>query len=268
MRPMPPPTSLLAGKRCLILGASSHRSIGWGIARALHDHGAGLFFGYSSERSKGHLDDLIATLPGGERFPRVQCNVESDGEIAALFRRVSEHWDGALDVLVHSVGHARAEELTGSYLNISRDGYAFAHSISAYSLVACAREAAPLLAKGGAGSIITITYSAGERVLPDYNVMASAKAALETHVRYLAAELGPQNTRVNAISAGPIRTLSASAVKSLSTARQAMEERAPLRRNVDTSDVGDVALFLASDLSRCLTGEILNADNGFHISAL
>jgi enoyl-[acyl-carrier protein] reductase I len=256
---------LLAGKRCVILGASSHRSIGWGITRALHAHGADLFFGYSSERSKPHLDDLVQTLPGGERFPRVRCNLKRDEDIAALFQRVSQHWDGALDVLVHSVGHARAQELTGSYLNISREGYAFAHSVSTYSLVACAREAAPLLAKGGAGSIITITYSAGERVVPDYNVMASAKAALECHVRYLAAELGPQNTRVNAISAGPIRTLSASAVKSLGAARHTMEERAPLRRNVDTADVGDVALFLASNLSRCITGEILNADNGFHV---
>lgn len=250
------------------MGASSHRSIGWGIARALHREGGELFFSYSSERSGRHLNELVGSLPDGERIPRVKCDLQSDEEVKELFRRVAEHWGGKLDVLVHTPGHARAEELSGSYLNISRDGYALAHSISAYSLVACAREAAPLLAAGGAGSIITMTYSAGERVIPDYNVMASAKAALETHVRYLAAELGPQNVRVNAISAGPIRTLSASAVKSLSAARRAMEERAPLRRNVDASDVGDVALFLASDLSRCLTGEILNADNGLHIVGL
>ena len=261
-------TGLVAGKRCVILGASSHRSIGWGIARALHSGGADHFFSYSSDRSKTHLDELVNSLPNGERIPRVKCDVQSDAEIAELFERVAEHWRGKLDVLVHSIGHARADELSGSYLNISRDGYAFAHSISAYSLVACAREAAPLLAAGGAGSIITITYTAGERVIPDYNVMASAKAALETHVRYLAAELGPQNIRVNAISVGPIRTLSASAVKSLGAARRAMEERAPLRRNVDTGDVADVALFLASDLSHALTGEILNADNGLHIVGL
>ena len=173
--------------------------------------------------------------------------------------------------LVHTAGHARAEELTGSYLAISREGYAFAHSVSAYSLVAAAREGEALLtagaAEGGGGgaSIITLTYSAAERVVPDYNVMASAKAALECHVRYLAAELGPRNIRVNAISAGPIRTLSASAVKSLGAARKITEERAPLRRNVETDDVGNVALFLASDLSRCVTGEILHADNGFHV---
>jgi len=261
-------TGLVANKRCLILGASSHRSIGWGIARALHREGADLFFSCSSDRSKTHLDDLVNSLPDGHRFPRVKCDVQSDEEIAALFHQVADRWDGALDVLVHSIGHARADELAGSYLDISREGYLFAHSISAYSLVACAREAAPLLAAGGAGSIITITYTAGGRVIPDYNVMASAKAALETHVRYLAAELGPQNVRVNAISAGPIRTLSASAVKSLGAARRAMEERAPLRRNVDTDDVADIALFLASDLSRCLTGEILNADNGLHIVGL
>jgi enoyl-[acyl-carrier protein] reductase I len=256
---------LVSGKRCVVIGASSHRSIGWGIARALHREGADLFFSYSSDRSKTHLDALVDSLAGGERFPRARCDVARDEDVAALFRRVAEHWDGKLDVLVHSAGHARAEELSGSYLHISREGYAFAHSISAYSLVACAREAALLLAAGGAGSIITITYAAGQRVVPDYNVMASAKAALDCHVRYLAAELGPQNTRVNAISAGPIRTLSASAVKSLAGGRKLMEERAPLRRNVDTSDIGDVALFLASDLSRCLTGEILNADNGFHV---
>ena len=256
---------LMVGKRCVVLGASSPRSIGWGIARALHREGADLFFSYSSDRSKIHLDPLVDSLPGGERFPRVRCDVGRDEDVASFFRSVEAHWGGALDVLVHSVGHARAEELTGSYLDISREGYAFAHSISAYSLIACAREAAPLLAAGGAGSILTITYVAGQRVVPDYNVMASAKAALECHVRYLAAELGPRNIRVNAISAGPIRTLSASAVKSLASGRRQMEERAPLRRNVDTSEVGDVALFLASDLSRCLTGEILNADNGFHV---
>lgn len=261
----------MRGRRCLVMGASSHRSIGWGIARALHREGAELFFSYSSERSKGHLDGLLADLPGGERVPRVQCDVGSDEEVAALFARIGEHWDGRMDVLVHTAGHARAEELTGSYLVISREGYAFAHSVSAYSLVAAAREGAPLLtagaAEGGGGgaSIITLTYSAAERVVPDYNVMASAKAALECHVRYLAAELGPRNIRVNAISAGPIRTLSASAVKSLGAARKVTEERAPLRRNVDTDDVGNVALFLASDLSRCVTGEILHADNGFHV---
>jgi enoyl-[acyl-carrier protein] reductase I len=279
---------LLRGRRCLVMGASSHRSIGWGIARALYREGAKLAFSYSSERSRTHLNELVDALPDGSRVPRFQCDVGSDEEIGALFRRVGEHWDGALDVLVHTAGHARAEELSGSYLDISRDGYAFAHSLSAYSLVACAREAAPLLQAGaaraagaqddgvqdgggqqsvapGGSSIITITYPPGQRVMPDYNVMASAKAALETHVRYLAAELGPRGIRVNAISAGPIRTLSASAVKSLAAGRRQMEERAPLRRNVETEDVGNVALFLASDLARCVTGEILNADNGFHV---
>ena len=265
------------------MGASSHRSIGWGIARALHREGAALAFSYSSERSKAHLDDLVDALPDNSRVPRFQCDVGSDEEIAALFRRVGEHWDGALDVFVHTAGHAWAEELSGSYLDISREGYAFAHSLSAYSLVACVREAAPLLEAAasraararddgaqagvapGGSSVITITYPAGQRVMPDYNVMASAKAALETHVRYLAAELGPRGIRVNAISAGPIRTLSASAVKSLAAGRRQMEERAPLRRNVETEDVGNVALFLASDLARCVTGEILNADNGLHV---
>lgn len=258
-------SGLLTGKRCVVIGASSHRSIGWGIAQALHREGADLYFSYSSDRSRIHLDPLVDTLAGGSHVPRQRCDVGSDGDIADLFQRVAEHWDGKLDVLVHSVGHARAEELTGSYLDISREGYAHAHGISTYSIVACARAAAPLLAAGGAGSIITITYDASQRVVPDYNVMASAKAALDCHVRYLAAELGPQNIRVNAISAGPIRTLSASAVKSLARGRALMEARAPLRRNVDTAEIGDVAVFLASHLSRCITGEILNADNGFHV---
>ncbi len=252
-------------KRCVVLGASSRRSIGWGIAQALHREGADLFFSYSSDRSKAHLDPLVDSLEGGAGFPRVRCDVASDEDVASFFRAVADHYGGELDVLVHSIGHARADELTGSYLNISRDGYAFAHSISAFSLVACAREAAPLLEAGGSGSVLTITYAASTRVMPDYNVMASAKAALECHVRYLAAELGPRNVRVNAIAAGPIRTLSANAVKSLAAGRRQMEERAPLRRNVDTDEVGDVALFLASDLSRCVTGEIINADNGFHV---
>lgn len=258
-------SGLLTGKRCVVIGASSHRSIGWGIAQALHREGADLFFSYSSARSRVHLDPLADSLAGGSRFPRQRCDVGSDGDIAVLFQRVAQHWEGNLDVLVHSVGHARAEELTGSYLGISREGYAHAHGVSAYSLVACARAAAPLLAAGGAGSIITVTYDASQRVVPDYNAMASAKAALECHVRYLAADLGPQNTRVNAISAGPIRTLSASAVKSLARGRALMETRAPLRRNVDTAEIADVAVFLASRLSRCITGEILNADNGFHV---
>ena len=264
-------TDLVRGRRCLVMGASNHRSLGWAIARALHAEGAELFFSYASERSGEHLSDLLATLPGGERMPRVRCDVQSDEEVATLLRRVGEHWNGQLDVVVHTAGHSRADELSGSYLNISREGYAFAHSISAYSLVAVAREAAPLLAagpaarSGGGASVLTLTYAAAERVVPDYNVMASAKAALETHVRYLAAELGPRNVRVNAISAGPIRTVSASAVKSLTASRRAMEERAPLRRNVNAEDVANVALFLASDLSRSITGEILNADNGWHV---
>jgi enoyl-[acyl-carrier protein] reductase I len=261
---------LVRGRRCLVMGASNHRSLGWAIARALHAEGAELFFSYASERSGEHLSDLLAALPNGDRMPRVQCDVERDEQIAALFRRVGEHWGGQLDVVVHTAGHSRAEELSGSYMNISREGYAFAHSISAYSLVAVAREAAPLLAGGeaarlGGASVMTLTYAAAERVVPDYNVMASAKAALETHVRYLAAELGPRNVRVNAISAGPIRTLSASAVKSLAASRRAMEERAPLRRNVSAEDVAGVALFLASDLARSVTGAIVNADNGWHV---
>jgi enoyl-[acyl-carrier protein] reductase I len=257
--------ALLAGKRCLVLGVANRWSIAWGVAQAFYREGADLFFTYARERSGQNLESLVNTWPDGARFPRVTCDVSDDGQIEALFRQVAAHWEGKLDVLVHSIARSRPEDLAGRYVDVSRAGYMYAHGISAYSLIPCARYAAPLFEANGGGSVIAMSYLASERVVPNYNVMASAKAALDCHVRYLAAELGPRNVRVNAISAGPIRTLSASAVKSLAAGRRLMEERAPLRRNVDTSDVGDVAPFLASDLSRCLTGEILNADNGFHI---
>jgi enoyl-[acyl-carrier protein] reductase I len=181
-----------------------------------------------------------------------------------LFQQVKEHWQGKLDVLVHSIARSRPEDLTRQYLDISRDGYMYAHGISAYSLIPCAKFAAPLFEANGGGSIIAMSYIASERVVPNYNVMASAKAALECHVRYLAAELGPQNVRVNAVSAGPIRTVAASGVRGTREFRDIMDEKSPLRRNVTPEDVGNVSVFLASDLSRCVTGKVIFADNGFH----
>ena len=256
---------LLANNKCLIVGVANRRSIAWGIAQAMHREGADLAFAYAIERLKENVDELADSLKGGARFPRIQCNLSDDAQIAALYGQLAEHWGGRLDTLVHSVGYARTEDLEGSFANISRDGYKEAQEISAYSLIACTRPAVPLFEAAGGGSVITLTYVAGERVVPNYNVMATAKAALECNVRYLAADLGPKNVRVNAISAGPIRTLAASAVKGVGQFRDIMVEHAPLRRNVDQGEVGDVAVFLASSLSRCVTGETIFADNGFNI---
>ena len=263
-----PMSGLLEGTKCLILGVANRRSIAWGIARALHREGADLFFDYSMERLRENVDDLANSLEGGSRFPRVKCDATNDEEIQALMRQVGEHWDGKLDVLVHSMAFAKTEDLTGSFTDISRDGYMLAHSISAYSLIPYVKYALPLFEENGGGSVITMTFNAGERVVPDYNVMATAKIALECNVRYLASAVGPKNVRVNAISAGPIKTLAASAVKGISDFRDVMEEKAPLRRNVDQVEVGDVAVFLASHLSRAVTGDVIFADNGFHVMGM
>jgi enoyl-[acyl-carrier protein] reductase I len=258
-------SGLMSGKRCLIFGVANRRSIAWGIAQALHREGADLFFSYATERLRENVDELVDSLEGGSGYPRVLCDVTKDEEIQALYQEVSAHWDGKLDVMVHCIAFAKTDDLTGNFVDISRDGYMLAHDISAYSLIPCSRYAVPLFEAAGGGSVITLTYMAAERYVEKYNVMATAKAALECNVRYLAAELGSKNVRVNAVSAGPIKTLAASAVKGISAIRSEVEVRAPLRRNVDQNEVGDVALFLASPLSRCVTGEVIYADNGFSI---
>jgi enoyl-[acyl-carrier protein] reductase I len=255
---------LLQGKRALIMGVANNRSIAWGIARAFHRQGAGLAFTYQGERLRENLVGLLGELGGADRFPIFPCDVTSDAEIAAVFDGLRARW-GALDVLVHCLAFAGRDELTRPFVEISRGGYAQALDISAYSLIRCTAAARPLLEAAGGGSVMTLTYNAVERVVPSYGVMAIAKAALETEVRYLAAELGPANIRVNAISAGPIRTLAASAVRGISGFRDAMEEVAPLRRNVTTEEIGDVAVFLASDLARAVTGNLIFADSGFHV---
>lgn len=255
---------LMEGKKCLIMGVANHRSIAWGIARSLYREGAQLAFTYQNDRLKGNVEKLVGELDGHENIPLWPCDVTIDGQLEGLFAAVEEEW-GSLDVLVHSLAYAKNEDLTGQFIDITSDGYKLAHEISAWSLIGAAKYAKPLMEKAGGGSILTMTYMAAERVVEKYNVMATAKAALECNVRYLAAELGPSNIRVNGISAGPIKTLAASAVKGISGIRDLMEEKAPLRRNVTQEEVGDVGLFLASDLSRCVTGEIIYADNGFNI---
>lgn len=255
---------LMSGKKCLVMGVANKRSIAWGIAQSLHREGAELAFTYQSDRLKENLVELVESLEGHEQMPLLPCDVSTEGDIERVFESLGQTW-GKLDTVVHSMAFARSEDLKADFIDIPRDGYRIAMEISAWSLIACAKAAKPLLEAAGGGSIFTLTYLASERVVPGYNIMASAKAALECNVRYLAAEMGPQNIRVNAISAGPIKTLASSAVKGVSNLRSDLEEKAPLRRNVTIEEVGDVGLFLASPLSRAVTGETIYVDSGFHI---
>jgi enoyl-[acyl-carrier protein] reductase I len=259
---------LMDGKKCLIMGVANQRSIAWGIAQALHREGAQLAFTFvPDERMRKNVEKLAGSLEGYESMPMIPCDLQNSDDVAALFQTLNDAW-GSLDVFVHSVAFARQEDLTGTFSEISWDGYALAHHVSAYSLIEASKHARPLMESAGGGSIMTLSYLAAERVVERYNVMATAKAALECNMRYLAAELGPDNIRVNAISAGPLRTLAASAVKGLSAFREVMEEKAPLRRNITLEEVGNVGLFLASDLSTCITGETIYADNGYNILAV
>lgn len=255
---------LMDGRKCLIIGVANQRSIAWGIAQALHREGAQLAFTYVNDRLKDNVVKLVTSLDGHEEMPVLPCDVQDSAQIEALFSDLRERW-GRLDVYVHSVAFARQEDLSGAFSEIPWEGYALAQHVSAYSLIETSKHAKPLLEAAGGGSIMTLSYIAAERVVEKYNVMAVAKAALECNMRYLAAELGPSNIRVNAISAGPLKTLAASAVKGISAARDMMEERAPLRRNITQEEIGNVGLFLASDLSLCITGETIYADNGFHV---
>jgi len=254
----------MTGKKCLIMGVANKRSIAWGIAQALHREGAELAFTYVNDRLKENVVELVDTLEGHETMPLLPCDVSQEGQLEAVFADLTERW-GKMDALVHSIAFARTEDLHKDFVDSSREGYRIAMEISAWSLIAAARGAKPLMEAAGGGSILTLSYLAADRVVDRYNIMAPAKAALECNVRYLAHELGQHNIRVNAISAGPLKTLAASAVKGLSTLRDIVEERSPLRRNVTIEEVGDVGLFLASHLSRCVSGETLYADNGYHI---
>ncbi len=258
---------LLKGKKALIMGVANQRSIAWGVATAFHREGAELAFTYQNERLKENLDELLDGIGGRKAFPTFPCDVAQDEQVADVFAALKDRW-GGLDALAHCIAFANRDDLARPFHEISRSGYALALDISAYSLLAVARYAAPLMAGNGGGSIFTMTYNAVERVVPGYNVMAVAKAALETEVRYLAAELGPSQIRVNAISAGPLKTLAGSAVKGISKLRDLTEEIAPLRRNITSDDVGDVAVFLASDLSRAVTGNLLFVDSGFHLMGM
>jgi enoyl-[acyl-carrier protein] reductase I len=255
---------LLEGKRALIVGVGNQRSIAWGIATSFAREGARLAFTYLNDRFKDNVTKLVETLPRHDEIPVLACDAARAEDVERLVSEIDNRWDG-LDVLVHSIAYAPAEDLRGRFHEISRDGVLMAVDISAYTLVSLARAALPLFEKAGGGVVMALTFNAVERVVPSYNSMAVAKAALETCVRYLAVDLGPSNVRVNAISAGPLKTLSASAVRGISQARDLMEAKAPLRRNVTQDEVGNVAVFLASDWSRAVTGATIFADNGFNI---
>jgi enoyl-[acyl-carrier protein] reductase I len=250
---------LLQGKKGLIIGVANKHSIAWAIAQSASAQGAQLYFNYQNDRLKENVEELVATMPGSKAFP---CDVGDDAQIEALMQQVGKE-AGRLDFLVHSVAFAPREELTGQFVNTTRKGFATALDVSAYSLVAVTKAALPLMTEGG--SVVTLTYLGAERVVQNYNVMGVAKAALEASVRYLAHDLGPKNIRVNAISAGPIKTLAARGVSGISKMVDHHKEYAPLRRATEQGEVGDTALFLVSSLGRGITGEVIYVDGGYHI---
>jgi enoyl-[acyl-carrier protein] reductase I len=252
---------LLEGKTALILGVANKWSLAYAIAQAFHREGARLLLTYQGERLKSTVEELGAELGAAKIF---ECDVAKDDDLARLTETLRA--EGRLDTVVHSIAFANREDLTHAFVETSRAGYLLAQEVSAYSMVAVARATAPLMAAGG--SMMTLSYLGASRVIPNYNVMGVAKAALEASVRYLASDLGPANIRVNAISAGPVKTASARAVKDFSTMLERVAARSPLRRNCDPAEVADTAVFLASDLGRGVTGNLLFVDAGYQIMGL
>ncbi|WP_019412374.1 enoyl-ACP reductase FabI [Paenisporosarcina sp. TG20] len=251
----------LQGKNYVIMGVANKRSIAWGIAQSLDKAGANIIFTYAGERFEKPVRDLVVTLEGNHQLV-LPCDVTSDEDVEKCFTTIKQEV-GKIDGLAHCIAFAKSEELSGDFSNTSREGFLLAHNISAFSLTVVAKAVKPLMTDGG--SIVTLTYIGGEKVMPNYNIMGVAKASLEMSVRYLAADLGQYNIRVNAISAGPIRTLSAKGISGFNSILKEIEERSPLRRNTTPEEVGDTALFLFSHLSRGITGETIHCDSGFHI---
>ena len=251
----------LSGKLGLVLGVANKRSISWAIAQAAARAGARIALTYPSERLEENVRDLAATLDNPLVLP---CDVSSDEQIAALAASLDREF-GGLDFIVHGAAFAPAAELSNRFIQTSREGFRMALDISAYSFIALTGACVPLLEKRGGGSVLTLSHIGSERVFPNYNVMGVAKAALEASVRYLAADLGPQNIRVNAVSAGPIKTLASAGIPGLSMMLQAQRERAPLRRGMELGEIADAAVFLLSNASRAITGEVLMVDAGYHI---
>ena len=250
-----------SGKRGLVLGVANRRSIAWGIAQRLAEGGARLAFTYQGERIEKSVRELAESVES----PLVtSCDVRSDADIERVVGEVGETFGGELDLLVHSVAFADARDLEGRFTDTPRDRFWLALEVSAYSLVATARAAEPLMEAAGGGAVLTMTYLGGERAVPHYNVMGVAKAALDASVRYLAWDLGQKNIRVNAVSAGPVRTLAARSIAGFATMEAIVEERSPLHRHIDSSDVGAAAAFLLSDEARNVTGTVLYVDSGYH----
>jgi enoyl-[acyl-carrier protein] reductase I len=257
------PARLFEGKRVLVFGVANDRSIAWGIARAMHEHGASFIFTYAGEALEKRVRPLAESVNAELILP---CDVTDNAQVESCFEQIRAKWDG-IDVLIHAVAFANREDLDGRFIDTSRAGFLMAQEISVFSLVLLARHSAPLL-RERAGNIITLTYYGSEKVVQNYNVMGVAKAGLEASVRYLAADLGPEGIRVNAISAGPIKTLAASGIRGFKSILTAVEEKTPLRRNVTQADVGNAALFLCSDLGGGVTGEVLYVDAGYNIMGL
>jgi enoyl-[acyl-carrier protein] reductase I len=251
---------LFEGKRVLVFGVANERSIAWSMAQAMHEHGASLIFTYAGELFEKRVRPLAESVAAELVVP---CDVTDDAQVEACFAAVREKWD-SFDVLIHAVAYAHREDLEGRFLDTSRDGFLKAMEVSAYSLPQLARHAAPFLT-ARQGNIITLTYLGAGRVVTHYNVMGVAKAALEACVRYLAVDLGPDGIRVNAISAGPIKTLAAAGIRDFKRIFAAVEDRTPMRRNVTQADVASAALFLCSDLARGVTGEVMFVDSGYNI---
>ena len=254
----------LTGKHGLVVGVANKRSIAWAIAQAASAAGARLAVTYQGERLEENVRELSAALNDPLILP---LDVTDDAQIASVFEAIEREF-GGLDFLVHGAAYARKEELTSPFVETSREGFRLALDVSAYSLIALSRPAAPLMERRGGGSILTLTYLGSDRVFQNYNVMGVAKAALESSVRYLAADLGPRNIRVNAISAGPIKTLAAAGISGFSSILQVYRDRAPLRRTVETSEVADAAMFLLSPAGRAVTAEVLMVDGGYHATGM
>jgi enoyl-[acyl-carrier protein] reductase I len=252
---------LLEGRRGLIFGVANRRSIAWAIAQALAREGAELAFTFQGERIEQGVRDLAATVNSPLVLP---CDVTRPEDLDAVFSAVEERWDG-LDILVHSVAYAPPQTFEKPFADTEREDFVTALEVSAYSLISMTRRAAPLMAKRGGGAVVTLTFNASQRAYPNYNIMAVAKAALEAEVRYLAMELGPSNVRVNAISAGPVRTLAARSITGFTVMEEHAERNAPLRRNIGAEDVGNAALYLCSSLAANVTGQILLVDAGYSI---
>ncbi len=252
-------SSLMAGKRGLIMGVANNHSIGWGIALALSEHGAELAFTYQGEALKKRVEPLAASLGSSIVIP---CDVSEENSIEETFEVLKKHWD-SLDFVVHAIGFSDKEELKGKYINTTRKNFLNSMDISCYSFTEVARCAAPMMTRGG--SLLTLTYYGSEKVMPHYNVMGPVKAALEASVRYLAVDLGGDGIRVNAISAGPIKTLAASGIGDFRYILKWNQYNSPLRRNTSPEEVGKSALYLLSDLASGVTGEVLHVDSGYHV---